>query len=304
MANFLRRMDPNHLVMVGADGFFGPHSPHLLPYNPPPHVWPPYGGPRLPAHLAQRHVASALPSLPTARPGGTAAAAARPHGFGVPGDELDSRDNADYSYSGDTGSSVDTGRGVEARWAPGTQARERSGRPASRRRGNAREAAAAPASPRGADMGPAEIAPTVSPLQSTSRVLLWLDALRAALEGAGDGDEEGPEQGGEPRGAHQAGGVRAWGGEGEQNEAGNADAREEEGPDAAVLRLRLPVGGEYGHGVGAGAGAGAGAATAGAVSSASLAAASGWWGGSGSALGGEPWDALCEGTDFLRNQVG
>ncbi len=34
MANFLRRMDPNHVVMVGSRGWFGPASAHLMPYNP------------------------------------------------------------------------------------------------------------------------------------------------------------------------------------------------------------------------------------------------------------------------------
>lgn len=38
MSNFLRRMDPNHLVMVSSSGYFGPHSPHHLQYNPPTHV--------------------------------------------------------------------------------------------------------------------------------------------------------------------------------------------------------------------------------------------------------------------------
>lgn len=37
MANFLRTMDPNHLIFAGLDGFLGAHSPHLAPlYNPPP----------------------------------------------------------------------------------------------------------------------------------------------------------------------------------------------------------------------------------------------------------------------------
>lgn len=302
MANFLRRMDPNHLVMVGADGFFGPHSPHLLPYNPPPHVWPPYGGPRLPAHLAQRHVAAVSSSLPTVRPGDTAAAAVHPHGVGLAGDDLDDRHSADYR--GSIGSSLNGGRGAEARWAVGTEARERHSGPALRRHGVTQ--GGAPASPRAARSGASETASTGSSLQG-SRVLFWLDGLRTALEGEGGGDGEGPEQGGGPDGAHQAGGsVGAGEGGGEQEEVGNAGAREQEGADSAVLRLRLPVGGENGRGLGAGAwaGVGAGATTAGAVSPASLAAASGWWGGSGSALGGEPWDALCEGTDFLRNQVG
>lgn len=34
MANFVRRMDPNHIVVMGFDGFFGPNSPHHLQYNP------------------------------------------------------------------------------------------------------------------------------------------------------------------------------------------------------------------------------------------------------------------------------
>ncbi|PNG99620.1 Mannan endo-1,4-beta-mannosidase 6, partial [Tetrabaena socialis] len=46
MANFLRGMDPNHLIICGLDGFFGPHSPHHLPYNPPSYLHAPSGGPK------------------------------------------------------------------------------------------------------------------------------------------------------------------------------------------------------------------------------------------------------------------
>lgn len=45
IARFLRRMDPNHLLMVGLDGFFGPHSPHHLQHNPPSHPEAPAAGP-------------------------------------------------------------------------------------------------------------------------------------------------------------------------------------------------------------------------------------------------------------------
>lgn len=38
MANFLRRMDPNHLVMLSSATYFGPFSPHHLQYNPPTYV--------------------------------------------------------------------------------------------------------------------------------------------------------------------------------------------------------------------------------------------------------------------------
>ncbi|MEW5305151.1 MAG: hypothetical protein WDW36_007712 [Sanguina aurantia] len=34
MANFVRRMDPNHVVVTGFDGFFGANSPHHVQYNP------------------------------------------------------------------------------------------------------------------------------------------------------------------------------------------------------------------------------------------------------------------------------
>jgi len=38
MASYIKQKDPNHLVTVGWEGFFGPSSPHLLKYNPPGQV--------------------------------------------------------------------------------------------------------------------------------------------------------------------------------------------------------------------------------------------------------------------------
>jgi hypothetical protein len=38
MGKFLKEKAPNQLVLAGVEGYFGPHSPHHLPYNPPAQV--------------------------------------------------------------------------------------------------------------------------------------------------------------------------------------------------------------------------------------------------------------------------
>ncbi len=36
MSTYVRQLDPNHMITVGSEGFFGPSTPLLLQYNPGP----------------------------------------------------------------------------------------------------------------------------------------------------------------------------------------------------------------------------------------------------------------------------